>query len=136
MEKTITFSNPMWVLARWIGILPASILGCIIVGALLNLLFWMLNPWDGYFSMRSIIMNLIRDGLVGYSFVYIGTFVAPTSKKIVGVVLLVIFTFLSSVIIIQALQIQYGYKFAEGIAGIIGAVVCFVTLSEELKNKK
>jgi hypothetical protein len=134
MEKTITFSNPMWVVARWIGILPAAILGCMIAGALMNLFSWLFNPWDDGFSLRSIIFPLIRDGVVGYFFIYIGARVAPTNKKIVAVLLLVIFTLLLSFIIIQALQIHYGYKLAEGIVGIIGAVACFVSLDEELKN--
>lgn len=99
---------------RWAAFLPASIIAyilCTLVVALILYIFWMPMYYEETvftFTLRYLLAN----GVGGFSFVFVGCYIAPKYKKSISVILAGIFIFFSIMII--ALGLNLGIVFEEG----------------------
>lgn len=114
---------------RWIAIPFASVLALLIVNFIATLFVGANNISYGVYtgqepsSVTTMIVQLVKDGIVGASFVYAGAYTAPRYNKIVAIVLATILGVLSAFNLILAVQIDLSLMTILGIiATIIGAV--------------
>lgn len=118
------------VILRWIAVLPASVAGMFIGYAFVQLNNFLFNLQFGMetgFIMR-ILLPIIANAASGYLFVIAGTYTAPSQKKIVSIILTVLFTIFITFSLILDISINRGLTvdFWLGIVGFIAAVVACV----------
>ena len=102
MENVVAVSQSFWEtktgqVLRWIGVLPCSILGTVIVslivlaicliGDLLDGSFWMYLKHPESIYIEHFFTPFIISAVFGGCFVHIGTSVAPVYKKAISYVL-------------------------------------------------
>lgn len=124
------------IVLRWVSVPIAAIFGSI-VAHLLGMLYALINGigieyYTGETSsigMATIILFLIKDFYVGYAFVWCGSYVAPSSKKNVSIVLA---TVQGCICVIGALLMIMGYSnsslrtWAAVIITLIGGIIASV----------
>lgn len=114
---------------RWIAIPFASVLALLIVNFIATLFVGANNISYGVYtgqeplSITTMIVQLVKDGIVGASFVYAGAYTAPRYNKNVAIVLATILGVLSAFNLVLAVQTDLSLVTILGIiATIIGAV--------------
>jgi hypothetical protein len=75
------------VIGRWIAVLPVSAIGCYLLFLVFRFINHSFNENFGFDIVWNIIVELIAYVLMGGSFVYLGTAVAPSHKRVCACVL-------------------------------------------------
>ena len=122
---------------RWIGILPASCIAYVLGYLLLMLMNWIGTRFyvssDGDGGWMSLyIWPLIATGAASFYFVTLGAAIAPSNKKTVALILMILLCVVSGICFFS-LTITRNYSIiAPAIAQIIGGVLAYN--SDELSN--
>ena len=80
---------------RWIGVIPASIVGmyiCYLFSSLAGYLNfgWGITINGETINIVSAIVSILANGFAGYGFVYCGAYVAPSHKAVTALILMII----------------------------------------------
>jgi len=83
------------IVLRWIGTLPASIIGSTIAYWIGHLLFWIIGMQLGHGKIMSFIDETVSSFLAGVGFVYCAALIAPRFRKKTALAYAGIFIFIS-----------------------------------------
>lgn len=124
---------------RWIGIVPASILGmyiCYLFSMLAGYLNfgWGITVNGETINIISAIVSILANGFAGYGFVYCGSCVAPRFKAVVALVLMIV------IVIGVILGIYQDFTLGKAtiletvklLANPIGSCVAFESIKEDV----
>ena len=122
---------------RWIGVIPAAILMCVICYAVAILNGGVVKWMDGEssISITDIIIFACSEYFSGYAFVLGGTYTAPNRRKIVSVTLTCIFA--SLVLLSLIVENMNGFSYKDTIANILslaGAITACVRFNRGTDN--
>lgn len=120
---------------RWLAVLPGAIVALILSYAIIKL-FMMLSNWFVGISSDSPYMKLAEifvSGLSGYYFVYIGSKIAPSSRKEVAYALTgIIFLVGGAIVFNDILRAEYYNAVASAATAIGGMVFLYMVNSGEV----
>ena len=122
---------------RWIGILPIGVACYFLAHFLVKLVgSFSARSEEGDFNLLHLFLPGIAVGIAAYAFVYIGTAISPSHKKIVGMILLIFVILFSGMVlfVLIARGFEWDY-FLEGLGQIIGGVIAFFQIDQEEKEK-
>ena len=89
---------------RWILILPAAALAAVLANLLV--IFW---EWSSLFIPMSPRWVQFASSIIGgYAFVFVGAIVAPTQKKVVSIVLALLFAIYAVAVVVFTIRIGPG----------------------------
>jgi hypothetical protein len=121
-----------WV--RWVLFIPGALVGAVVVHILYMLInrlgmsmYWM-NP-DSLFAKLFLVPA--ASGLMGASFVYIGTYIAPEKKKLVAVILGGVLLVLSGFLLFPAIWTVDLWAIVADVAMNIGSVIVVLSILHE-----
>lgn len=133
LHKNKYMSTKMKTVLRWIGVLPASIIGMFIGYVFMQLNVSTVHFLNGDFpnviSITDIIVRILANAASGYAFVYAGTYTAPTYKKTVAIVLTVLYVIFGTISgMIEIGMNGIGWTFLGNLISSIAAVVACIVL--------
>lgn len=124
---------------RWIGIVPASILGmyiCYLFSMLAGYLNfgWGITINGETINIVSAIVSILANGFAGYGFVYCGTYVAPSHKSVTALILMIIIVIGVILGIYQDLTLGKAtiLETVKLLANPIGSYIAFESIKEDV----
>ncbi len=124
---------------KWIAVFPVSIIAMILANIIWRFLysitaFRYIDP-DSWLNL--IFVDIMSSAIASASFVYAGTFIAPNYKKETALVLTILISTISgaSLFIVNFMTAEY-FSNIGIVAGIIGAVVCYIEIQRTEKEKE
>lgn len=124
---------------RWIAVLPAAVLGAILVNAIAIIFQYIETIFigapinDGSISIVEIMQCAIRNGFFGAAFVAAGWYVAPNYKNVVKIVLTTTLVLLN--IILAAMYINgFANTNWETWVGIVFSIIGSIVVNKYLNE--
>ena len=124
---------------RWIGIVPASILGmyiCYLFSMLAGYLNfgWGITINGETINIVSAIVSILANGFAWYGFVYCGTYVAPSHKSVTALILMIIIVIGVILGIYQDLTLGKAtiLETVKLLANPIGSYIAFESIKEDV----
>lgn len=125
--------KPFWkTILLWIAVLPAAILGMILAYGLWRIIHYIsaaarFVDTDSWINI--VFTDIMSNSIAGAAFVYIGSRVAPTDRKIVAIVLtgLLLVVSGSSLFIVNFMTRDYASNLGI-ICGNIGSIICCISI--------
>ncbi|MBN8577400.1 MAG: hypothetical protein J0L66_10690 [Cytophagales bacterium] len=124
--------RPAWkTVILWVSVLPAAILGMMLAYGLWRILHYIsaarfidTDSW-----LNTVFTDIMSNFIAGAAFVYIGSRVAPTDRKIVAIVLtgLLLVVSGSSLFIVNFMTKDYASNVGI-ICGNIGSIICCMSI--------
>ncbi|WP_411895728.1 hypothetical protein [Winogradskyella sp. A2] len=117
---------------RWILVLPAVVLTFFITSLIISVILWMVNSfsWD-LAIIDTIFQDVLKNGAIGYYSLLVSAIVAPKSKKITALIILIIICMLLAINIFLAIYYTDDYISIIGsISLIVGATFSYYKLNE------
>ncbi len=109
---------PKWL--RWILFMPTAVLGSILSGVL----YLLLTNVSGFmfgFTSEGYWWQLVSSGIMGFLFVYLGTWMAPNFQEIVSLLLLVLLVVIAALMTILSLSVETTF-------GLIGYFILIIVM--------
>ena len=123
---------------KWITVLPVSVLALILANLIWRLLHSItasryIDP-DSWLNL--IFFDIMSSAIAAAAFVYAGTYIAPNYKKETALILTIFISMISgaSLFIVNIMTEEY-FSNIEIIAGIIGAILCYLEI-QRTENEK
>ena len=123
---------------RWIAVPFAAVLGGLVLYTILWVMTYMAggSPYEreGVVSIVSIILYYLKQGALGYGFVYCGAFCAPSHKTTTAKVLASTATVLALIGFLCAIIIgEHWLAWSSAIATAVGAWIAKSTVEDDEK---
>ena len=123
---------------RWIAVPFAAVLGGLVLYTILWVMTYMAggSPYEreGVVSIVSIILYYLKQGALGYGFVYCGAFCAPSHKTFTAKVLASTATVLALIGFLCAIIIgEHWLAWSSAIATAVGAWISKSTVEDDEK---
>ena len=124
------FNSLLGKILRWLLFLPLSFLGYFLSVLILGLVMYLtMTPYHFEETLWSALLrSTIVNGLGGFSFVFIGCYIVPNYRKLISIILAVIFIVFSGLFMFGS--ISMGNMFAsgqfEGWRGIISIIAAMI----------
>lgn len=132
---------PDWV--RWILFLPCSILGCVILSTLFNIIVALFISDAASGSLSHGWYNLISSAILGSAFIGISAYIAPKKQLEVAVSCLVILSIILTAIAIRGYDIglyketkDLLYYLLHFLVSTIAALVTVFAIKQEIDSNK
>lgn len=127
---------------RWSAMPFASVIGSCLAYFLVTI--WIQENNIGYqlytglkvTSITQILLSIFAQGLFGGAFVYLGSLVAPSNKRICAIVLATIISTLSIIALVASI-LYIGFSFMQLIyilAIIVGSIITVNLVTEEMED--
>jgi hypothetical protein len=116
---------------RWVAVLPAAVVGSVVIGALLTLVFGCSAGRfidHGEIEIVSGWSRLLGAFVSGSAFVYCGSFTAPRHQRVVGLVLAGLMIFIVGASFVLTLGTGEWGRFVLSLISLGGSVVAAVVL--------
>jgi len=129
-KTTLNNSKLDWL--KWVGVIPAAF-GAYALSLLVVALMNWLNHTDDKFSLMfwiQKIVPIIANAVGGYYYIVAGTTVAPSYKKITGLILLIILVLISGVLIYLLLIGKEYFKAIMSVAMIVSATFAYIEVDD------
>lgn len=127
---------PAWL--RWILVPFVFVAAMVLVSILVRLFFWfqarMMGLGDGAW-LELITDNIIAGGLTGYATVYFSCLVAPSSRRVVSLIVGGVVVMLSAWALADVLNKAQWWNAVNVVATIIGAGFAIHSIYEEEQSK-
>ncbi len=117
-EGQFIMNWPKWL--RWILFMPTAVLGSILSGVL----YLLLTNVSGFmfgFTSEGYWWQLVSSGIMGFLFVYLGTWMAPNFQEIVSLLLLVLLVVIAALMTILSLSVETTF-------GLIGYFILIIVM--------
>jgi hypothetical protein len=115
------YKSTLVVALRWATFLPAAAVG----GVLAHAVFVVSIAIVGARSIP-FFDDLVANGLAGFAFVFVGALVAPAARRVVSLVLVILFSALVGFTSVGSLALGDKLGTAELVASLVGAGVGFL----------
>ena len=133
IQQSPTRLKPVIVVLRWLAFLPAAILAAVVAQYLTNIL----NTFSMYYVyvrpgslLGKVWILFIGNVVFGATLVFIGTFIAPTHKRVVAPVLAGLLLIGTGAVVVLALQSKQYWNIFATVASNIGAIGMAISINK------
>jgi hypothetical protein len=119
---------------RWLGVLPAAVVGCLVAFWIASLLNWLnSSPSDvgGPTWLHLIFKEVLGNGASGAGFVCAGALMAPKGRSVVAVVLCAVMLSLSVLSLFGVYLTQYYWPVIAAVSAGAGSIAAAVFVIQD-----
>lgn len=126
--------NNFIIVLRWVGVLPFAVASYLIGYAFYKLIF-ALQIWLDFGGNADSFLNkyffaAFAAGIGGFLFVTFPSMLAPTGKKYVSLILLILLAMFMGIAVFAGILQEHALGILEGVASVVGAVIAYIQILE------